>query len=202
MRRRAGQRADFGSRHNALTVGATIPVNGATVAFCRDRRSTSLGKEHPPDPLRIDHMRELQTAAIYCGTLDIVDLNTMQDPYFNNPAIEIAIPDGYHDRMDMSVNGQFFIGSDGCTNIGNVNKAPREKCAAAWRFSTPRTTGRHSSRQWRRHWPAKFHLARCRICRRRGQPARLLHRRNDQLYVPERLDRIRNHHVIPATLMM
>ena len=44
----------------------------------------------------------------------------MQDPYYNNPATEIAITDGYHDRIDMSVNGQLFIGSYGCTNIGNV----------------------------------------------------------------------------------
>jgi len=60
------------------------------------------------------------TAAAYCGTLDLVDVTTMQDPYYNNPATEIAIPDGYHNRIDMSVNGQLFIGSYGCSNVGNV----------------------------------------------------------------------------------
>jgi hypothetical protein len=45
----------------------------------------------------------------------------MQDPNYNNPAAEIAITDGYHNRIDMSSNGQLFVGSYGCTNVGNVN---------------------------------------------------------------------------------
>jgi hypothetical protein len=32
-----------------------------------------------------------------------------------------AITDGYHDRMDLTTNGQLFVGSSNCTNIGNVN---------------------------------------------------------------------------------
>lgn len=50
----------------------------------------------------------------------------MQDPSYNNPATEIAITDGYHDRIDMSVNGQLFVGSYNCTNIGNVNNVTGE----------------------------------------------------------------------------
>jgi hypothetical protein len=34
-----------------------------------------------------------------------------------------VITDGYHDRIDMSVNGQLFIGSYTCTNEGNVNNS-------------------------------------------------------------------------------
>ena len=45
----------------------------------------------------------------------------MTDPYYNRLSTEIAIPDGYHDRMDMSINGQLFVGSHGCTDIGDVN---------------------------------------------------------------------------------
>jgi hypothetical protein len=45
----------------------------------------------------------------------------MTDPYYNNPATEIAITDGYHNRIDLSNNGQLFVGSYGCTNVGNVN---------------------------------------------------------------------------------
>jgi hypothetical protein len=45
----------------------------------------------------------------------------MTDPYFNNPSTEIAITDGYHHRIDMTTNGQIFIGSRDCTNVGNVN---------------------------------------------------------------------------------
>src|ERR1700688_467109 len=35
-------------------------------------------------------------------------------------AVDAAITDGYHDRVDMSSNGQLFIGSHACTIIGNV----------------------------------------------------------------------------------
>jgi hypothetical protein len=34
---------------------------------------------------------------------------------------DLYIPDGYHDRMDLSINGQLFIGSHTCTTIGDVN---------------------------------------------------------------------------------
>jgi len=37
-----------------------------------------------------------------------------------------VITDGYHDRMDLSVNGRLFVGSSGCTNIGNVNNPSGE----------------------------------------------------------------------------
>ncbi len=37
-----------------------------------------------------------------------------------------VITDGYHDRIDMSVNGQLFIGSQACTNVGNVNNVQGE----------------------------------------------------------------------------
>jgi hypothetical protein len=32
-----------------------------------------------------------------------------------------VITDGYHDRIDMTSNGQIFVGSHDCTNIGNIN---------------------------------------------------------------------------------
>src|SRR5258708_1889403 len=55
-----------------------------------------------------------------CGQLDIVDLGSM------TKTSSIAITDGYHDHIDMSVNGQLFIGSHNCTNIGNVNSPSGE----------------------------------------------------------------------------
>jgi hypothetical protein len=33
----------------------------------------------------------------------------------------VFITDGFHQRMDMTTDGQLFIGSRNCTNIGNVN---------------------------------------------------------------------------------
>lgn len=56
------------------------------------------------------------TAATTCGRLDIVDLTS--GTVTGTPAV---ITDGYHDRMDLTNNGQVFIGSRNCTNIGNVN---------------------------------------------------------------------------------
>jgi hypothetical protein len=102
-----------------LTASAPIPVNGATIALLNGTQLYVAGNGTPTGPLCTSITGAAATAATYCGTLDIVDLNTMTDPYFNKPSTEIAIPDGYHDRIDLSVNGQLFIGSRVCTNIGN-----------------------------------------------------------------------------------
>ena len=112
----------------SLTVTGTIPVNGATFGFLGNSVLYVAGKGSPTGPLCASLTSSINptTAATYCGTLDIVDLGTMTDPYFNSPSTEIAIPDGYHDRMDMSSNGQLFVGSYDCTNIGNVNEPSGE----------------------------------------------------------------------------
>jgi hypothetical protein len=108
------------------TAGAIIPVNGATIGFLSGSTLYVAGKGTPTGPLCASISSAAATAATYCGTLDLIDLTTMQDPYYNDPANEIAIPDGYHNRIDMSVNGQLFIGSYGCTNVGNVNNPEGE----------------------------------------------------------------------------
>jgi hypothetical protein len=61
------------------------------------------------------------TAAKACGRLSVVDLNSGK--VVGSPAV---ITDGYHTRMDMTINGQLFIGSRDCTNIGNVNNPSGE----------------------------------------------------------------------------
>jgi hypothetical protein len=107
---------------NSLTVTNTISVNGATWALLNGSTLYVTGKGTPTGPLcsSLTNAMNPTTAATYCGTLDIVNLNTLTDPYFNSPGTEIAIPDGYHDRMDLTQDGQLFLGSYGCTNIGNV----------------------------------------------------------------------------------
>jgi hypothetical protein len=60
------------------------------------------------------------TAATTCGRLDIVDLVS------GTVTGTAVITDGYHDRMDLTGNGQVFIGSRNCTNIGNVNNSSGE----------------------------------------------------------------------------
>jgi hypothetical protein len=55
------------------------------------------------------------TKATTCGRLDIVDLVS------GTVTGSAVITDGFHWRMDMTTNGQLFIGSYNCTNIGNVS---------------------------------------------------------------------------------
>lgn len=101
-----------------LTIRNTIPVNGATTGFLSGSilyvAGTPKGRACPSS-----------TAAAFCGTLDIVDLNSMTDPNFTNHN-PILITDGYHDRIDMGLGGQLFIGSHACTNVGNVNNPSGE----------------------------------------------------------------------------
>lgn len=108
------------------TVGALVPVNGATIGFLAGSSLYVAGNGTPSGHLCSSIKNVTQTGATYCGTLDVINLTTMKDPYYNSPANEIAITDGYHDRIDMSSNGQLFIGSHTCTNIGNVNNPQGE----------------------------------------------------------------------------
>jgi hypothetical protein len=108
---------------NTLVAGTPVKVNGATYAFLSGTKLYVAGDGTPTGPLCASLPNAAKTAATYCGTLDIVDLTTMQDLNFSDP---IAIPDGYHDRMDMSINGQLFVGSHDCTNVGDVNSPSGE----------------------------------------------------------------------------
>jgi hypothetical protein len=109
-----------------FVAGTPTPVNGATWGLLNGTNLYVAGNGSPTGQLCSSLPNSPTTAATYCGTLDIVDVTTMTDPYFNNPANEIAIPDGYHDRMDFTVNGQLFVGSYDCTNVGNVNNPSGE----------------------------------------------------------------------------
>ena len=98
----------------------TIPVEGATWALLNGTTMYVAGTPPPPTPVTPETNTCLggpTTAATRCGRLDIVDLNSLT--VVN--AQELYIPDGYHDRMDLSPNGQLFIGSHTCTTIGDVN---------------------------------------------------------------------------------
>jgi hypothetical protein len=110
----------------SLTITNTVNVNGATYGLLNGSQLYVAGNGTPTGPLCASLASAAKTAATYCGTLDIVDVSTMTDPYFNSPSTEIAITDGYHTRMDMTPNGQVFIGSHDCTNIGNVGNPSGE----------------------------------------------------------------------------
>lgn len=120
------------------TAGAKVLVNGATAGFVSASTLYVVGKGTPTGPLCSSIPSAAPTGAHYCGFLDIVNLNTMQDPYYNNPANEIAVTNGYHDRIDMSSNGQLFVGSYGCTSVGNVNTPQGEVrgCLAIYNTTT------------------------------------------------------------------
>jgi hypothetical protein len=120
---------------NTLALGTPIPVNGATIGLLSGSQLFVAGKGTPTGPTCKSIPSAATTAATYCGTLDIVDLSTMTDPYYNNPSAEIAITDGFHDRIDMTTNGQVFVGSHDCTNIGNVSYPSGEVrgCLAIYR---------------------------------------------------------------------
>jgi hypothetical protein len=79
-----------------LVAGAPIPVNGATWGLISGNLLYVAGNGTPAGPLCSSLPNAAKTAAKYCGTLDIIDLTKMTDPYYNNPAKEIAVTDGYH----------------------------------------------------------------------------------------------------------
>jgi len=122
-------------------IGPPVQVNGATYGALSGNKLYLAGNGTPTGQLCSTLKSAGTTAATYCGTLDIVDLPTMTDPYFNSPSTEIAIPDGYHDRMDMSINGHLFVGSHLCQNIGDVNNPNGEVrgCLAIYNTNTGTT---------------------------------------------------------------
>ena len=117
----------------SLTITSTIPVEAATMALLNGSTLYVAGTPPtnndctgqvwgtPPQP----------TAATVCGRLDIVDLNS------GTVTGSAKITDGYHDRMDMTTNGQIFIGSHTCTNLGNVSNPSGEVrgCLSIYRTS-------------------------------------------------------------------
>jgi hypothetical protein len=94
----------------SLTPTKTILVDAATWALLNGSTLYVAGT-----PQSNNACTGQTTAATTCGRLDVVDLVSGT---VTNTAV---ITDGYHDRMDLTSNGQIFIGSRNCTNIGNVN---------------------------------------------------------------------------------
>jgi hypothetical protein len=97
---------------STLTITQTIPVDAATMAFLN---GSTLYVAGTPASAANSACTGQTTAATICGRLDIVDLGS------GAVTSSAVITDGYHDRMDMTANGQLFIGSHSCTNIGDVN---------------------------------------------------------------------------------
>jgi hypothetical protein len=97
------------------TAGALVPVDGATIGFLNGSTLYVAGNS----PANSQCTGET-TAAKTCGRLDTVDLGSM------TVTGSAVITDGYHDRIDMGLNSQLFIGAHTCTNVGNVNNVTGE----------------------------------------------------------------------------
>jgi DNA-binding beta-propeller fold protein YncE len=118
------------------TAGASVAVDGATIGlvsgstlYVAGTPTASTGNSSPNNLCTGQ-----TTAAPTCGRLDIVDLGSMA---VTGSAV---ITDGYHDRIDMSSNGQLFIGSHTCSTVGNVNAPQGEVRGCLSIFDTTTAT--------------------------------------------------------------
>jgi hypothetical protein len=87
-----------------LFSGTTIPVSGATTGLVSGSALYVAGT--PPATACGSG-----TAAPTCGKLSVIDTASM------TVAGSATITDGYHDRMQISKDGQLFIGAHGCSNV-------------------------------------------------------------------------------------
>ncbi len=91
----------------SLMVTATIPlpaattalVNGTTMYVAGSAPGTACGSG---------------TAATACGTLSIVNLSSL------TASSPITITNGFHNHMELSADGQLFIGAKTCSNVNNA----------------------------------------------------------------------------------
>jgi hypothetical protein len=95
------------------TAVSTTPVSAATYGLVSGSTLYVAGTP-PPNPPGTNTCIGTTTAATTCGRLTAIDTGSMA---VTGSAI---IADGYHSRMQMSQNGQLYIGSQSCTNINVV----------------------------------------------------------------------------------
>jgi hypothetical protein len=107
---------------NSNSIGATLPLPGATYGISTGSTMYVVGTP-PGTPCGSG------TAATSCGTLSIVDVASMTS------SAPILITDGYHDRMDISSNGQLFIGAKTCTNL--TSSSETRGCLSIYNTTTP-----------------------------------------------------------------
>jgi hypothetical protein len=96
-----------------LPVGAPIPVDAATVGLLN---GDTLYVAGTPPTSPANSCTGATTAATACGRLDVVNLGSMA------VMSRQVITDGYHNRIDLSSNGQLFIGAQNCTNVSNASE--------------------------------------------------------------------------------
>jgi hypothetical protein len=120
---------------SVLDVGAsatmsTTPVTAATYGLLNGS-SLYVAGTPPPSPPGTNTCTGTTTAATTCGQLSVIDTGTMQVT-----GLPVTITDGYHDRMQISQNGQLYIGSHSCANI-NVPGREVRGCLSIFNTNSP-----------------------------------------------------------------
>jgi hypothetical protein len=113
----------------ASTPASTTPVTAATYGLLNGSTLYVAGTA-PPNPLGTNTCAGANTAATTCGTLSVLDTSSMA------VARTAVITDGYHDRMQISQNGQLYIGSHSCTNISILGGEVRG-CLSIYNTNSP-----------------------------------------------------------------
>jgi hypothetical protein len=107
----------------ASSASSTTPVSAATYGLFNN--STLYVAGTPPGS---NTCAGSPTSATTCGRLSVVDTASM------TVTGSAVIPDGYHDRMQISQNGQLYIGSHSCTNI-NISGGEVRGCLSIFNTS-------------------------------------------------------------------
>lgn len=112
---------------STLTITKTIPLVAATDALLNTSTLYVAGTS-PTDNACSGQTTKAKT----CGRLSVVNLTT------GKVTATAVITDGYHQRMDLTTNGQIFIGSRDCTNVGDVNNPVGEVrgCLSIYNIAT------------------------------------------------------------------
>jgi len=104
--------AVFDMTQNPPVVVNSVPVPAATIGLLKGNSLYVAGT--PKLAVDNDCSGAMPaTAATTCGRLSVINTATLS-------AASVTIPDGYHDRMQMSFNNQLFVGSRNCTNINQT----------------------------------------------------------------------------------
>jgi hypothetical protein len=119
---------------SVLDVGAstnmsTTSVSAATYGLLNGSTLYVAGTP-PPNPPGTNTCTGTTTAATTCGRLSVLDTSSM------TVTGSAVITDGYHDRMQLSQNGQLYIGSHSCTNI-NVPGGEVRGCLSIFNTNSP-----------------------------------------------------------------
>jgi hypothetical protein len=105
------------------TAGPPTPIpGGATVGFIKNQTLYVAG--NPPVGSN-SCSGGPTTAATTCGRLTVVDLSSLPQATPIQPTA--VIPDGYHTHIDISGDGQLFVGSRTCTNIVPANPGDEQR---------------------------------------------------------------------------